>query len=182
MRINISNFLVDNDLSREELLKNVEVQHTTFHDALAICKVLAHSFDLSSTDEAIFQMLNSRMNLQKSVKLVDKDTGDIYGLLMLADYNINNGSPLPFVSKEMALHLSQLTQVNGHSFIIDKRLRGTGLDKKMVEVASDAIKGKYDFIWVAVERDLKSHKYWQRMGFVKLFSIPEASFYVRPLR
>lgn len=182
MKINVSDLLVDNDLSRKELLENVEVQHTTYHDALNICKILTRSFDLSSVDEAIFQMLHSEMKLQDSVKLVDKRTGDIYGLLMLANYSINNGSPLPFVSKTMALHLSQMEQVNGHSFIIDKRLRGTGLDKQMLDMAYDAIKEKYDFIWVAVERDLKSHNYWQRMGFVKLFSIPEASFYVRPLR
>lgn len=37
----------------------------------------------------------------------------------------------------------------------------------------------FDFVWCAVEKDLKSHDYWKKLGFKELFSIPEASFYIR---
>ena len=36
---------------------------------------------------------------------------------------------------------------------------------------------EYELIWCAVEKDLKSHGYWKRLGFKELFKIPEASFY-----
>jgi hypothetical protein len=39
----------------------------------------------------------------------------------------------------------------------------------------------YDLIWIGVERDLKTHEYWKRLGFVKVFEIPEAIFYLAPL-
>ena len=79
----------------------------------------------------------------------------------------------------MANYLQQYTQINGHSFIIDERLRGKGIDKKMLGYCKDYIK-TFDFAWCAVEKDLKSHNYWKKIGFDKVFSNSDASFYVLP--
>jgi hypothetical protein len=81
----------------------------------------------------------------------------------------------------MADYLSQFVQVNGHSFIIDERLRGTGLDRKMLFYNIKFLMKNYDFIWAGVEIGLKSHRYWERLGFIEVFRIPEAVFYMMPL-
>jgi hypothetical protein len=39
----------------------------------------------------------------------------------------------------------------------------------------------YDLIWIAVETSLRTHAYWQRLGFIEVFKIPEAVFYIMPL-
>jgi hypothetical protein len=43
------------------------------------------------------------------------------------------------------------------------------------------IANDYDLIWIAVETSLRTHAYWQRLGFTEVFSIPEAVFYMMPL-
>ena len=39
----------------------------------------------------------------------------------------------------------------------------------------------YDFIWCGVEESLKTKNYWERLGFIEVFDIPEATFYMMPL-
>ena len=179
--IDLCNKLVDNNLDRNDLLDRVEIRKTCMDDLEAICHTLAKAFDMYSEEEAFQQLILSRVRLDESIKLVDKYTGDIYGLLMFCEYPITIGSPIKMVDNELAEYLGQYSQVNGHSFIIDERLRGTGLDRKMLFYNIDFLMGNYDFIWAGVEIDLKSHRYWERLGFIEVFRIPEAVFYMMPL-
>ena len=179
--IDLCNKLVDNDLAREDLLGRVEIRKTSVEDLEQICKVLAKSFNLSSHLEALFQLGNSKARLDESVKLVDKETGDIYGLLIFTEYPIDRGSPIRMVESGISEFLSDYKQVNGHSFIIDGRLRNCGLDKKMLYFNTDFLIKNYDFIWIGVEESLRSKSYWERLGFTKVFEIPEATFYLIPL-
>lgn len=179
--IDLCNKLVDNDLAREDLLGRVEIRKTSVEDLEQICKVLAKSFNLSSHLEALFQLGNSKARLDESVKLVDKETGDIYGLLIFTEYPIDRGSPIRMVESGISEFLSDYKQVNGHSFIIDERLRNCGLDKKMLYFNTDFLIKNYDFIWIGVEESLRSKSYWERLGFTKVFEIPEATFYLIPL-
>ena len=181
MMIDLCNKLVDNDLAREDLLGRVEIRKTSVEDLEQICKVLAKSFNLSSHLEALFQLGNSKARLDESVKLVDKETGDIYGLLIFTEYPIDRGSPIRMVESGISEYLSDYKQVNGHSFIIDERLRNCGLDKKMLYFNTDFLIKNYDFIWIGVEESLRSKSYWERLGFTKVFEIPEATFYLIPL-
>ncbi len=181
MMIDLCNKLVDNDLAREDLLGRVEIRKTSVEDLEQICKVLAKSFNLSSHLEALFQLGNSKARLDESVKLVDKETGDIYGLLIFTEYPIDRGSPIRMVESGISEFLSDYKQVNGHSFIIDERLRNCGLDKKMLYFNTDFLIKNYDFIWIGVEESLRSKSYWERLGFTKVFEIPEATFYLIPL-
>ena len=181
MMIDLCNKLVDNDLAREDLLGRVEIRKTSVEDLEQICKVLAKSFNLSSHLEALFQLGNSKARLDESVKLVDKETGDIYGLLIFTEYPIDRGSPIRMVESGISDFLSDYKQVNGHSFIIDERLRNCGLDKKMLYFNTDFLIKNYDFIWIGVEESLRSKSYWERLGFTKVFEIPEATFYLIPL-
>ena len=181
MMIDLCNKLVDNDLAREDLLGRVEIRKTSVEDLEQICRVLAKSFNLSSHLEALFQLGNSKARLDESVKLVDKETGDIYGLLIFTEYPIDRGSPIRMVESGISEFLSDYKQVNGHSFIIDERLRNCGLDKKMLYFNTDFLIKNYDFIWIGVEESLRSKSYWERLGFTKVFEIPEATFYLIPL-
>ena len=179
--IDLCNKLVDNDLAREDLLGRVEIRKTSVEDLEQICKVLAKSFNLSSHLEALFQLGNSKARLDESVKLVDKETGDIYGLLIFTEYTMDRGLPIRMVESGISEFLSDYKQVNGHSFIIDERLRNCGLDKKMLYFNTDFLIKNYDFIWIGVEESLRSKSYWERLGFTKVFEIPEATFYLIPL-
>lgn len=181
MMIDLCNKLVDNDLAREDLLGRVEIRKTSVEDLEQICKVLAKSFNLSSHLEALFQLGNSKARLDESVKLVDKETGDIYGLLIFTEYPIDRGSPIRMVESGISEFLSDYKQVNGHSFIIDERLRNCGLDKKMLYFNTDFLIKNYDFIWIGVEESLRSKSYWERLGFTKVFEILDATFYLIPL-
>ena len=180
MAIDLYNRLVDNDLSREDLLENIIVCNVNRNDIAKIIEILSKSFGMGGEYEAFFQIVNSNMDLDNSVKAIDKRDGKIYGLLMFAHYDVADGSPLRMLNPTFCTYLSQYSQINGHSFIIDERLRGTGLDKKMLYYNTDFLKSG-DFIWCGVEKDLKSHEYWKKLGFVEMCRIPDASFYILPL-
>ena len=101
MMIDLCNKLVDNDLSKNDLLERIEIQKTCQGDIEAICNTLAKAFDMYSAEEAFQQLIMSRARLDESIKLVDKYTGDIYGLLMFCEYPIVVGSPLKHINIDM---------------------------------------------------------------------------------
>jgi hypothetical protein len=123
MAIDLCNRLVDNELTKNELLEKVEITKTNPSDLGKICDTLSKAFGMESSDEALFQLINSRALLNESIKLVNKETGDIYGLLMFCEYPISFGSPIMIHEKGIGEYLNGFKQVNGHSFVIDERLR-----------------------------------------------------------
>jgi len=181
MQIDLCNKLINNDLTKEDLLERVEVTKTSKDDLDQICKTLAKAFDLSSDAEAYQQLIQSNAILDESIKLVDKENGDIYGLLIFCEYPIKVGTPIVFEHRELGEYFDKFSQVNGHSFIIDERLRGTNLDKKMLYHNIKFLSDNYDFIWIGVEESLGTFRYWERLGFTEVFRIPQAVFYLAPL-
>ena len=125
MMIDLSNRLVDNELTKEELLQNIEIVSTTYEDAPILTKLLAKCFGLPSQEEALRQLIFSNAQLDKSVKAIDKNNGDIYGFLIFSIFPIHRGSPLLHINPRLGGFLVQFSQINGHSFIIDERFRGT---------------------------------------------------------
>ena len=176
MMIDLCNRLVDNGLTKEEILQNIEITSTSYEDAPKITELLSKCFALPNQEAALRQLIYSDALLDKSVKAIDKKTGDIYGFLIFCNFPIHVGSPILHINPRLGGFLVQFKQINGHSFIIDERLRGTGIDKKMLKLQKEFL-DEYELIWCAVEKDLKSHGYWKRLGFKELFKIPEASFY-----
>ena len=171
--------LIDNNLTREELIPHISIEKTTFQDAPQILKTLMKSgFGIKNEQEVLYQLLYSNADLNNSVKLIDNRTNEIYGLLIFSKYTLRQGSPLPFISPKLMQILDNFTQLNGFAFVIDERLRGTSFDKKMLTKNKDFI-NQYDFIWCAVEENLKSHNYWKKLGFYEIANIPEARFYIR---
>lgn len=181
MQIDLCNKLINNDLSKKDLLEIVEIKKTSKDDLENICKTLTKTFNLSCEGEALQQLIQSNALLDESIKLVDKENGDIYGLLMFCEYPIKIGTPIMFEKPYLGEYFEKFKQVNGHSFIIDERLRGTNLDKKMLFHNIKFLSDNYDLIWIGVEESLRSNAYWQRLGFVEVFSIPQATFYIAPL-
>jgi hypothetical protein len=180
MKIDVCNKLVDNDLTRKDLLEKVEIKKTSEEDFDNICKTIAKAFDLKSPGEAAMQLIHSHVLIDESIKLVDKETGEIYGLLMFCEYPVSVGTPLLQINENLAKFLDEFKQVNGHSFVIDERLRGIGFDRKMLFHNIKFFAKNYDFIWIGVEESLRSHGYWKRIGFIEIFDIPEATFYMLP--
>ena len=176
MMIDLCNRLVDNDLEREEILKNIIVTGTTYEDAPILTELLAKCFGLYDQEFALRQLLFSNAQLDNSVKAIDKRNGDIYGFLILSKFPIHIGSPIMHLNAKLAGFLIQFSQINGHSFIIDERLRGTGIDKKMLRYQKDFL-DEFEMIWCAVEESLGTDNYWKRLGFKEIFRIPEATFF-----
>lgn len=176
MMIDLCNRLVDNDLEREEILKNIVITGTTYEDAPILTELLAKCFGLYNQEFALRQLLFSNAQLDNSVKAIDKRNGDIYGFLILSKFPIHLGSPIMHLNAKLAGFLIQFSQINGHSFIIDERLRGTGIDKKMLKYQKDFL-DEFEMIWCAVEESLGTDNYWKRLGFKELFRIPEATFF-----
>lgn len=176
MMIDLCNRLVDNDLEREEILKNIVVTGTTYEDAPILTELLSKCFGLYDQEFALRQLLFSNAQLDNSVKAIDKRNGDIYGFLILSKFPIHLGSPIMHLNAKLAGFLIQFSQINGHSFIIDERLRGTGIDKKMLKYQKDFL-DEFEMIWCAVEESLGTDNYWKRLGFKEIFRIPEATFF-----
>ena len=176
MMIDLCNTLVDNDLTREELLPHIKVVSTTDKDAPKLTELLAKCFNLPSEEVALRQLLYSNAQLDNSVKVIDERNGDIYGFLIFCSYPLIVGSPIEHINKRLSGFLDAFKQINGHSFILDKRLRGVGIDKQMLFLQKEYLE-KYDLIWLAVEYSLKTNNYWKRLGFKELFKIPDATFY-----
>ena len=175
MMIDLCNILVNNGLTKEEILQNIEIVSTSYEDAPKITELLARCFDLPNQETALRQLIYSDARLDKSVKVIDKRNGDIYGFLLFSNFPIHVGSPLLHLNPRLGEFLAQFSQINGHSFIIDERLRGTGIDKKMLYLQKEFL-DEYDMIWAAVEKSLKSVPYWHKLGFVDIFKDANATF------
>ena len=164
-------------MTKEELLDNIDIVKTSESDIDDIINLFSMYFGINDKKIAKMQLTNTNAMLNESVKVIDKRDGKIYGILIFSDFPIYKGSPIMLINNELGKILMNLKQVNGFVFIIDEILRGTGVDKKMLQLQKEFI-NSYDFIWAAVGSDLNTHKYWKRIGFKELFSIEEATFYI----
>ena len=173
----MNDYFYEDNKKIDELIQNCIVTSTTYSDVFEIVKILSKSFNINSKQEVVRQLLYSKADLDNSVKIIDKRDNKIYGLLIFSEFNINEGSPILLNNNKLGKYLSNYTQINGYSFIIDKRLRNTSFDKLMLDYCKDFV-NEFDFIWCGVEKKLKSHNYWQRLGFVNILKTNDADFYI----
>lgn len=174
----VGDILHDDGLSKDELLGRVKVGYTNYCDVMQIADLMVGGFNVSDMCFSLEQLIKSRVDLKGSVKVYDEENGNIYGFLLLSEFRIEDGSPIRHLEPTLMEVLNCFSQINGFAFILDKRLRGCGFDKKMIE-AIDCIINRYDLVWIAVDNDLRSHNYWKRMGFREVFSFTEAVFYAK---
>ena len=170
--------LYQDNKTREELLNNIEICKTSYEDAMQIIHVLKKGLNIKSDRETLRQLLYTDAQLNESVKVIDKRDGTIYGVLIFSNFPIQQGSPLCRDNYELCSYLTQFKQVNGFAFIIDERLRGTDVHKDMVMYNMSYLEG-FDFVWCGVEKNLKSHNYWLRLGFEEIVRNCDASFYIK---
>ncbi|MBR6516111.1 MAG: hypothetical protein IKT40_04575 [Bacilli bacterium] len=168
----------DDNKTKKELLDNIEIRKTDYNDINDIIEIMQNNFNIKTKEFVIQQLLFSNVFIKESIKVIDKRDNKIYGILLLSRFNIDKGSPIKMENLELANKLSDLTQLNGFAFVIDKRLRNTKIDKEILNFNKEYI-DKFDFIWCAVDKSLKSQNYWKRLGFEEIININEANFYIK---
>ena len=171
-------YLQDNEYTKDELLERVSLSYMEYCDIPQLASLMVKTFGVDSMCFAFEQLIRTRVMMERSVKVFDPETNEIYGFLVLANFRLDEGSPIGFKEFSLAEFLDGFSQVHGYAFVLDKRLRNTGYDKRMLAMV-DYFISTFDFCWLAVDKDLRSSAYWQKLGFRKLFSIPEATFYGR---
>ena len=171
-------YLQDNELTTDELLDKVSLSYMDYCDIPQLASLMVKAFSVDTMCFAFEQLIKTRVIMEKSVKLYDPETNEIYGFLVLANFRIDEGSPIRFEEFALEEFLRGFSQIHGYAFVLDKRLRNTGYDKRMISMVDYYI-STFDFCWLAVDSDLRSNAYWKKLGFRELFSIPEATFYGR---
>lgn len=156
------------------------MRNLNFSDIEEISKntKLLHEFGI---DSGSFLYQIGTVNLNYDLSVVEHDeNGEIIGMLVFGNYSILDGSPIINMCWNKAKILSKKKGLNGYMFYIDNAYRGKGLDKKMIEYAYPKIIDKgYDYIWIGVASEFRSHAYWLRKGFKKLFDFSDkATFYI----
>jgi ribosomal protein S18 acetylase RimI-like enzyme len=177
--LNLCGKVIDNDISKEELLQNIEIEKMSKDDASVLPFIISKTFGIDAF-EAFKQLVLTSAQLGESVKAVDKRNGDIYGFLIFCKHPIIKGSPICEINSDMANFLDSMPSIHGFIFALDERIRGCGIDKKMLRFNMDYL-SNFSYIWCAVEESLKSNHYWERLGFKEILSIPQAKFYILPL-
>lgn len=178
--IDIKNRLQDTIYDSEELIENCEISKTSPNDLIEIARILCCNMGVNNPIFAIEQLVNTNAQLDESIKVYDKRDGKIYGILILSKHSMNHGSPLPMLDNLCARAIQNCSQINGFLFILDERLRGHNFDRRMIKMALPYIK-TFDMVWVAVEKDLKTHNYWKHLGLYEGLKINEATFYFKIL-
>lgn len=164
--------------TKNELLENVVIEKTNYKDVFEIIRILKQTFNIENDKKVIEQLLMSHANLKESVKLIDKRDNKIYGILIFSHFNIEKGTPLIIHNKRKCDFYKKFKQINGHSFVIDNRLRNTNIDKKMIKFNEEFIK-QFEVIWCGIDNKLNSKNYWKKLGFKEFFNDDFASFMIK---
>lgn len=172
----INNRLQDDILTSEELKERCVVKKTTKDDIFEIARILCNHMGVNDPMLTFHQLMTVNIVFEESVKIVDEKTNKIYGILILAKHPLNVGSPIQLIDYVGSKAVEKYKQINGFVFIIDERLRGCGFDREMIKMVKPYI-DTFDFIWVAVEKDLRTHNYWKRLGMREILTTNEANFY-----
>lgn len=170
--------LNSNSLTKEDLIEHVTIEKTSFEDIYEIMRIMNECFKIPTLKEAYVYLYEHKTNINNSVKLIDKRTNEIYGILLLGETDMTKVTPLPMSNPILNNIISRFKQINGIAFIIDERLRGCGFDKKMLYHNLEYI-NKHELVWCGVDPSLKSHNYWKRLGFFEITSVPFAKFYAK---
>lgn len=171
--------LQDDTLTKEKLLEKCKISNVEESDVLQILEILISCFKIPNMEMAIKYLADIGVILKESVKFYNPDTKKIYGLLVFGRQDVGNGI-FRFSSRNPILHelFARYRQLQGAIFILDERLRGLGIDKRMLYYNYNFIQ-KHDFVWCGVDKDLKTHNYWKRLGFTEFHSDDVARFYMK---
>lgn len=177
----INDMMVDNDLTTRDILKYCKMSKTdSLFDRSQIKHIMNKCFKLPLYEA---EKLVEEIDYETSVKFYDPIGYSIYGLLLFTNNEVKQAIPgIEYFNPLVANIFNGFRQKNGEAFIIDKRLQGIGLDKLMLNYALKLLKGNKpapELIWLGVNRELKSHNYWLRHGFLEFYSDMMVRFYCK---
>lgn len=175
----INDHMVNNSLTTRDILKYCRIgEIDKVWDEYPIRHLMTRCFKLPFTESEEFF---KNLDFESSLKFYDYTNQDIYGLLLFSNKKMKNSIPnIKMANPIIANIFNGLDEKEGSAFILDKRLQGIGLDKLMLKRAIEQIKNSKtppDVIWLGVNRELKSHNYWKRLGFIEFYSDPFVKFY-----
>lgn len=172
---NKEGFFHSNDgKTRESLIPNIKIGNLTNNDINQVLGSISNI--LKIPEECLMEQIAvTNVDVTNSIKIYDVRDNKIYGVLIFSKYHVFKGSPV-LMFDDVARQFLNKEGINGYLFCIDKRLRGTHIDKKMLQYSVGYLK-QFDYVWAGVGRQLKTHSYWKRMGFNEFLAIPEAIFY-----
>ena len=108
------------------------------------------------------------------------DKGETAGFLLMSDYNIEDESAtIADDEPELLADLNSLNYIAGFAFLINPKYRGTRLHYQMLRKLYDVYKN-YDFIFIPVRHELRTHNYWKHMGAVYFYEDEESKYYIIP--
>lgn len=178
----INDKMVDNDLTTRDILKYSTMSKVDpIFDKSIIKHIMNKCFKLPLREA---EKLVEEIDYETSIKFYDpKDYSGIYGLLLFTNNEVKKTIPgIEYFNPLVANIFNGFKQKNGEAFIIDKRLQGIGLDKLMLNYALKLLKENKptpELIWLGVNRELKSHNYWLRHGFLEFYSDMMVKFYCK---
>lgn len=169
-------FIANPDLTEDEMFDNVVLRECDPSDILNVADAVMKTFGLPTLDMTLRTFDEHKVDLYNSVLAVDAFTDEIYGVLLFAYHPLSSEIRKNDISFQD--FLQTLDMVEGHAFLLDERLRGKGIDKEMLDFAKPFL-NTFDAVWCGVDNDMKSHKYWERLGFKKMGENHNACFYMK---
>lgn len=148
-------------------------------DKNEMCEWISRQFE-DPFDEVMGYLNELSINWEMSVKALDENDNTV-GFLTMSDYRIQEETEK--IQKENPKLLEKLNSMNyisGFSFIIAEEHRGTELNRMILNYIYHDLKG-YDFVFVPVRHELRTHNYWKRFGAVEFYEDDESKFYAIPL-
>lgn len=147
-------------------------------DKNEMCQWISDQFQ-DPFDEVMSFLEELSINWGMSVKALDED-GKTVAFLTMSDYRIEEETEKIKVENPRLLEeLNKLNYISGFSFIISPQHRNFVLSKQIFkEIMSDLM--KYDFVFVPVRHELKTHNYWKHFGGICFYEDDESKFYAIP--
>lgn len=177
----INDKMVDNELTTRDILKYCTIGKVDpIFDKNHIKHIMNKCFKLPLPEA---EKLIEEIDYNTSIKFYDPMGDEIYGLLLFTNNEVKKSIPgIEYFNPIIANLFNGLRLKNGEAFILDKRLQGIGLDKLMLNYALKLLKESEpipEIIWLGVNRELKSHNYWKRHGFIEFYSDMMVRFYFK---
>lgn len=123
--------------------------------------VRQYGFDRAEVESWVQDL---HFNWPLSVKALDEN-GHVIGLLNMSDYRIEEETPQILKDKpELIKSLNAQHYIAVFSFIVAEKYRGTRLNFDMLMSIMPELQTRFDFIFIPVLHQLKTHQYWQRWG------------------
>lgn len=184
----IKEYYNDTNKTKEEIIPNLFMTSLDANDDIAsMLFYKEEEFDgvFGSVEELTDDLDTHNIDYSMSIKLIDKSDGEIYGLLLMSECDIDKGtygSVREYLGDNCIDKLRQLSGCEGYAFMIDKRLRGTHVYRQMLNYMFNAISNNYDYVYCAVAKNLRSHNLYLRLGFeICGIDEDETKYYILPL-